>query len=284
MGTPGQAERYAHPLTPEYSPDLFRGTAEFYARFRPRYPAVLLAAIRTAVDLDQAGAMLDLACGTGEVALAFADSVEDIWAIDLEPEMITMARLQASVRGIERIHWLVGKAEDAEVPQQHFGLVATGRAFHRLNKPLIAQRCLDWLRPGGYFVDMGADSSGLAKPSEPWIAAAAEVYRQWLPRAAKSSSEVRSATPADAPKATTETVLRDAGFADVAKHEFPVHRVWEIDQFIGYLCSTSYSSMQFWGEAWEGYAEQLRETLAGFAVDGCLTETISSYFVVGRKP
>lgn len=283
MGKLDQAERYAHSLTPEYSPDLFRGTAEFYARFRPRYPAVLLDAIRTAVKLDKAGAMLDLACGTGEVALAFADSVEDIWAIDLEAEMVSMARQKASVRGIERVHWLVGRAEDAEVPQDHFGLIATGRAFHRLNKSLIAQRCLGWLRNGGYFVDLGADSSGLFKPTEPWIAAATEVYEQWLSRAAKSSAEVRSATPADAPKATTQTVLSDAGFVDVAKYEFLVHRVWEVDQFIGYLCSTSYSSMQFWGGAWDGYVQQLRETLAGFTVEGCLTETISAYFVVGRK-
>jgi SAM-dependent methyltransferase len=277
----GQAERHPHPLAPEYSPELFRGTAEYYARFRPDYPAVLLEASRAAVRLDQAGAMLDLACGTGEVALAFADSVEEIWAIDLEPEMIAMARRKAAVRGIERIRWRVGRAEDAELPERHFGLVATGRAFHRLDRPLIARRCLDWLRPGGCFVDLGADSAGLFQPSEPWLAAAARIYRQWLPRAARAGTGIPAA---DAPRATTETVLREAGFSGVAKYEFPVRRIWEVEQFIGYLCSTSYSSVQFWGPAWDGYARQLRETLAGFTVGGCLTETISSYYVVGKKP
>lgn len=33
-----------------------------------------------------------------------------------------------------------------------------GRAFHRLNRPLIAQRSTRWLRSGGYFIDIGADS------------------------------------------------------------------------------------------------------------------------------
>jgi ubiquinone/menaquinone biosynthesis C-methylase UbiE len=281
MADQGRAERHTHPSDPQYPPELFRGTAEYYARFRPSYPAVLLAAIRTAVQLDRAGAMLDLACGTGEVALAFEDSVEEIRAIDLAAEMIALARRKAAERGIERISWLVGRAEDAELPQQHFGLVAAGRAFHRLNRPLIARRSLSWLRPGGNFVDLGADSSGLFQPSEPWLAAAAQVYRQWLPRAARAGTEK---PPADPLRATTETVLRDAGFADVAKYEFPVHRVWEVEQFIGYLCSTSYSSVQFWGPAWDGYARQLRETLAGYAAAGCLSETISAYFVVGSKP
>src|ERR1017187_4232400 len=152
MTGPTQTQLHAHQLIPEYAPDLFRGTAESYSRFRPRYPAVLLDAIRRTVDLDRVGSLLDLACGTGEVCLAFADSVEEIWAIDLEPEMIAMARHNATERSIGRIHWLVGRAEDADVPEEHFGLVASGRAFHRLNRPLIAGKSLRWLRAGGYFI------------------------------------------------------------------------------------------------------------------------------------
>lgn len=284
VGNPTQTERYAHPLIPQYSADLFQGTAEYYARFRPRYPAVLVDAVARAVDLDHVGSLLDLACGTGEVCLAFADSVEEIWAVDLEPEMVAMARRTAQHRGIDRIHWLVGRAEDAEAPQEHFGMVATGRAFHRLNRPLIARRSLQWLRDGGHFIDMGADSSGLFHPSEPWLAAAAEVYQRWLPHARRSRDDVRSSSDPQQPKATTQTVLSDAGFADVVKHEFPVHRVWEVDQFLGYLGSTSYSSQEFWGDAWDGFQRDLRSELATFAPAGCLSETISAYFVVGRKP
>jgi hypothetical protein len=84
--------------------------------------------------------------------------------------------------------------------------------------------------------------------------------------------------------ATSQTVLADAGFTEVAKYEFEVPYVWEIDQFIGYLCSTSYSSRGFWGEAWAGFEHDLRNTLAALAPTGLLTETISAYFVVGRKP
>ena len=284
MEGPANSDRYAHPLVPAYSLDLFQGTAEYYSRFRPRYPPVLLDAIERTVGLDYGDSLLDLACGTGEVSLAFADRVTDIWAIDLEPEMVAVARRSALDRGVGRIHWLVGRAEDAELPEDHFGLVAAGRAFHRLNRPLIARRSTRWLRSGGHFIDMGADSSGLSEPSEPWMAAAAEVYERWLPRACKSRDDLRSSSGPGQPKATSQAVLLEAGFTQVAKYEFPVPHIWEIDQFIGYLCSTSFSSRDFWGESWAGFELDLRNTLATLAPMGLLTETISAYFVVGRKP
>jgi ubiquinone/menaquinone biosynthesis C-methylase UbiE len=278
------AEMHAHQLAPVYSHELFQGTAEYYSRFRMRYPPVLLDAIDRRVGLTYGDPLLDLACGTGEIALAFADRLTDIWAIDLEPEMVEMGRQNARDRGIERIHWLVGRAEDAELPADHFGVVAIGRAFHRLNRPLVAQLSLRWLRSGGYFIDMGADSASLTRPATPWMAAVAQVYERWLPRASKSRGDVASSASPAQPKATTQTVLADAGFARVAKYEFDVPHVREIDQYLGYLCSTSFSSRAFWGEAWDGFAADLRKALAPFAPDGVLTETISAYFVVGQKP
>jgi ubiquinone/menaquinone biosynthesis C-methylase UbiE len=254
---------------------------------------VLLDAIERTVGLDPGDPLLDLACGTGEVALAFADRLTDIWAIDLEPEMVAVARRKALDRGIGRIRWLVGRAEDAQLPEDHFGVIALGRAFHRLNRPLIAQRGLRWLRSGGYFIEMGASptasvwsttSSGFVEPVAPWLAAAAEVYERWLPDADKSRDDVFSSSAPDLPRATSQAVLTEAGFRAVAKYEFDLPYVRQIDQVIGYLCSTSYSSRDFWGDAWAGFELDLRNTLSALVPTGVLTETIGAYFVVGQKP
>jgi hypothetical protein len=96
--------------------------------------------------------------------------------------------------------------------------------------------------------------------------------------------EVTPGSDPDQPKATTQAVLVDAGFTEVTKHELSVPYVWEIDQFIGYLCSTSFSSRDFWGEAWAGFERDLRRKLAALAPTGLLADTLSAYFVVGRKP
>jgi ubiquinone/menaquinone biosynthesis C-methylase UbiE len=54
---------------------LYRGTAECYDRFRPRYLATLVDDLRARVHFDDAGRVLDLACGTGQVAFALAGDV-----------------------------------------------------------------------------------------------------------------------------------------------------------------------------------------------------------------
>ena len=64
MTGPAGGERHAHPLIPDYSPELFRGTAGYYSRFRPRYPPVLLDAIERTVggfELDLRNTLAALA-------------------------------------------------------------------------------------------------------------------------------------------------------------------------------------------------------------------------------
>jgi trans-aconitate methyltransferase len=52
--------------------DLYRGTAAFYARFRPPYPASLLEDLAARLPVSGRGRLLDLACGTGQAALPLA--------------------------------------------------------------------------------------------------------------------------------------------------------------------------------------------------------------------
>jgi SAM-dependent methyltransferase len=58
-----------------YRKDLFKGTAEYYDRFRPPYPSVLLDDLRARVPILGTGRLLDLACGTGQVAFSLAADV-----------------------------------------------------------------------------------------------------------------------------------------------------------------------------------------------------------------
>lgn len=278
------SEPHAHPLVPQYSDGLFKGTAEFYGRYRPQYPPVLVEAVLDQVTLEPGDRLLDLACGTGEVAMAFRDSFPEIWAIDSEAEMVEAGQRRAEEAGVSWITWSVSRAEDVDCPDDYFGVVAMGRAFHRVNRPLVAASILRWLRPHGYFVDLGIDTSGIIRPSEPWLALAGEVYERWLSKAARQREDKRSDANAGLPKATTQQVLIDAGYLGVEKFEFDVPHTWTLDAFVGYLYSTSYSSPDFWGASREAFEDDLRTTLLDYDPSGEYPETLSAYFVIGQAP
>jgi ubiquinone/menaquinone biosynthesis C-methylase UbiE len=57
---------------PNFAADLYHGTAESYDRFRLAYPQVLTEDLISRVQPSRHGRLLDLACGTGQLAFALS--------------------------------------------------------------------------------------------------------------------------------------------------------------------------------------------------------------------
>ena len=83
-----------------YRRDLYKGTAEYYDRFRPAYPAALFDDLRARVPLHGDARVLDLACGPGPIALSLAPHVGEVWAVDQESEFIDFARQKSAALGV----------------------------------------------------------------------------------------------------------------------------------------------------------------------------------------
>ncbi len=98
-------------------------------------------ALRRVVAHTGAGAedtVLDVACGPGIVACAFARSVRQVTAIDLTPAMIDQARSLARERGLHNIDWRVGDVVPLPYPDQSFSIVLSRFALHHLTDPVAA--------------------------------------------------------------------------------------------------------------------------------------------------
>lgn len=253
---------------PEFRADLFRGTADYYARCRPAYPAALLDDLRQRAGITGDGELLDLACGTGEVALPLAPFFRRVRAVDQEREMVDRGRAKAA--GIDNVTWEVGRAEDLDVPAASLELVTVGNAFHRLDRRLVARRALRWLRPGGCFALLNA--TGLWSGTQEWQRVAVEVIKKW---------KVAGTGPAGprSPESHMEA-LRAAGFVRLEEHVFPTPLTWTVEDFIGYLFSSAAASRTVFGGAVEEFEADLRRALAAHERGGRLHETNDFHYIL----
>lgn len=111
------------------------------------------AAIGTLGELA-AGRVLDVATGTGDVALACADAGGSVVGCDFAPEMIALARQKATARAHGSAVFHVARAEQLPYPDDSFDAATSAFAMRNV-RPFLDQvltETLRVLRPGGRFV------------------------------------------------------------------------------------------------------------------------------------
>lgn len=120
--------------------DQFTRQAEPFARAQ---------AIRNREALDRIVALagagpddtsLDVACGPGLLACAFARVVRHAVGLDLTPAMLDQARKTQAEQGLENLTWQQGDVDALPYPDAHFSIVSSRFAFHHLLDPLGALR------------------------------------------------------------------------------------------------------------------------------------------------
>src|SRR5579872_904422 len=79
-----------------FEPRRFRSTVPYYARFRLAYPDSLIPRVIDLAALRPGDRVMDLGCGPGLLAIAFAKAGMKVVAVDPEPEMLAAARATAS--------------------------------------------------------------------------------------------------------------------------------------------------------------------------------------------
>jgi ubiquinone/menaquinone biosynthesis C-methylase UbiE len=74
--------------------------------------------------------VLDVACGAGLVALAFAPHVAQVTGVDLTEEMVDLARRHAAERKLTNVDFKVGDAEALPAGPGAYDIVTCRSAFH----------------------------------------------------------------------------------------------------------------------------------------------------------
>jgi ubiquinone/menaquinone biosynthesis C-methylase UbiE len=120
--------------------------------------------LRRIVELAEARAddrALDIACGPGLLACAFAHVVKHATGIDLTPAMLEQARELQQRQAVTNVTWTLGDVTGLPYRDRQFSIVTSRFAFHHLPEPQAAlKEMVRVCQPGGRIVV--ADSSPAA--------------------------------------------------------------------------------------------------------------------------
>ena len=98
--------------------------------------------------------VLELACGTGRVAIALANQGADVVGLDFSPPMLEIARGKS--QGMENILWVLGDMRSFSLDQTFGLIIIPGHAFQNLVTADEQVACLEsihkHLDPGGTFI------------------------------------------------------------------------------------------------------------------------------------
>jgi SAM-dependent methyltransferase len=182
-----------------FDPRRFQTAARHYAA-RPQYSPRLITRVAQTAGLTPDSRVMDLGCGPGNLALAFAPFVGSVVAVDPEPEMLALAEsAMGDLRS--RIVLIQGSSNDLGLHFGTFRLVTIGRAFHWMDREQTLQRLDEIVEPEGAVALFAVRH--VATPQTAWLGE----YRDIIERYADGKADWRG--PDVTPQ---EAVLLDSPF------------------------------------------------------------------------
>jgi len=246
----------------------FAGTVAYYDRYRLAYPDRLIARVVNLAALKPGDAVLDLGCGTGMLAIAFARAGMAVTAMDPEPQMLAAARRAAEASGLA-MTFLQGGSQDLAPHLGPFRLAVMGRAFHWMDRAATLSRLEQIVTPDGalaLFHDAHppVDENGWFKI----LCAMQAKYRR-----DRHGGHKRY-----------EPFLFASAFSRIDSLSVTIRQPLTVDDIVGRAFSMSASSLQRLGAVREEFAAALSAALRDRSPDGKFTEVAELVAVLARRP
>jgi SAM-dependent methyltransferase len=219
--------------------------------------------------------LLDCGCGTGQVFLGLAPHFEEIIAIDPDPAMLAEARKLADARDVDHVRLLNMPAEQIGPELGEFRLVTFGASFHWTDRKLVAGLVYDRLQTGGGLVLIAG--GGIWNGVQEWEKIVVATIKKWL------GPERRAGGGIFEQGELHQEVLKRTRFDSIRTFDVVAEYDWTMDDILGYLYSTSFSSKRVLGERVEAFEKDLRHALAPLSEDGMFKERIGFTAISARK-
>ncbi|MGI8926843.1 MAG: class I SAM-dependent methyltransferase [Tepidiformaceae bacterium] len=245
-----------------YDPLLFAGTAWYYARYRPGPPSDMCRHLAQRLDLDARARVLDLGCGTGQVALEMAPLTGEVVGMDPDSAMLVEAARIAAERAITNVTWVSGSSWDLGASLGGFRLVTMAQSFHWMDRPATIAALDSLVEPGGAIALLNS-SPGVAGSYSRALEVSDQVVRELFGPERRAGGGVYLNPPE-----RHDAIFHRSAFPRVEVSHYPYRRAWTIDQVVGNVFSSSACAPHLLGGRGDAFERALRERLAAICPAG----------------
>jgi ubiquinone/menaquinone biosynthesis C-methylase UbiE len=261
------------------TPELFNGTHKYYAKYRPGIPEEVINIIVKHFNIKPSDRILDVGCGTGQVALAMEGKCKEMVCMDPDPEMLEQAERGTRDSRI-KLTWINRDAKDLGNIKKEIGTfkVATiCRAFHWMNQQQVL-RDLDNLIDEDGGIAVFGDWSIWTGP-EVWQRAVREVVQKYLGKERRAGNKTFKQSGE-----RWEDMIARSSFKFIKIKQVPIVRNWDIENITGWLFSSSFARPDYFGDQLPAFKADIKNTLLSLDLKGVFQENTSfSMVLAGRE-
>jgi SAM-dependent methyltransferase len=259
----------------EWDETLFGGSARYYRAGRFPYPAELAAAFQEELGLDGSGRLLDVGCGTGEIALLLAPLYHEVVGLDADEDMVAEAGEEARRQGHRNATWVNARAEELPLDLGTFRTATFAQSFHWMDRERVAATVFEMLERDGTWVhvdtktDRGAASDAQLDYPQPPRRELQELVVRYLGPVRRAGQGSRPRSPSG-----ESEIMVAAGYAGPRRRVLDGARVLERseDEIVASIFAVSGSAPHLFGSRLAEFEQDMRRVLRRVSPGGRFCE------------
>jgi SAM-dependent methyltransferase len=258
--------------------ELFDSAVPYYARYRSGYPAGPLAGLAARLGLDGRQRVLDIGCGTGQIAIPLARHAGTVVAIDPVAEMLDRGRELAAAAGAGNISWRHGDSSQLEsLAEPGAQLAVFAASFHWTDRAAVLAVLNRLLDRDGHIVIINDDLDDAEQPD--WDHAIGAIRSRYL------GAQRRAGTGTYArPGPAHREVLAGSAFSVVDRLTWSWTRQLTVAEVIGLQFSYSFSTPAQLGSRAGDFRADVRRAVLALYPAGVVTEPFRVEVLVASRP
>lgn len=258
--------------------ELFSGTYEYYVKYRPSIPKEVIDVIVKHFDVKPTDRVLDIGCGTGQVALAMEGKCGEMVCLDPDSEMLKQAK-KMTKNSQMKLAWINRGSQDLGKVKESLGLfkIATiCRAFHWMNQEQVLKDLDKLINEDGGIATFS--DRVLWNGDEEWQRALKTITQKYLRKERRAGKGKLKASDE-----LWENILARSAFRFIKTHDVPIIRNWDVESIIGYVFSTSFAAPHLFGDRVNTFKKDIEKTLLSINSKGVFQENAVWSIVLGSK-